>query len=82
MISRRSKKKHGKKVKTILLLKSSFPFVIVQDILTKPAEEFGNDDMLEELWAKRAFDHAELYFNLLCSVNFLNIFIINKSRSQ
>lgn len=32
------------------------------------AEEFGNNEMLEELWAKKAFDHAELHFNILCSV--------------
>lgn len=25
--------------------------------------------MLEELWAKKAFEHAELHFNLLCSVD-------------
>ncbi|CRK93093.1 CLUMA_CG006601, isoform A [Clunio marinus] len=40
-----------------------------QDILKRPAEEFGNDSMLEELWAKKAFEHAETHFNLLCSVD-------------
>jgi hypothetical protein len=40
-----------------------------QDVLNRPADEFGNDNMLEELWAKRAFEHAELHFNLLCSVD-------------
>lgn len=25
--------------------------------------------MLEELWANKAFEHAELHFNLLCSVD-------------
>jgi hypothetical protein len=37
-------------------------------ILTRPADEFGNDSMLEELWARKAFEHAETHFNLLCSV--------------
>ncbi|KAG5684865.1 hypothetical protein PVAND_014075 [Polypedilum vanderplanki] len=39
------------------------------DILKRPAEEFGNDTLLEELWAKKAFEHAETYFNLLLSVD-------------
>lgn len=42
---------------------------MLQDVLNRPAEEFGNDDLLEELWAKKAFEHAELHFNLLCSVD-------------
>lgn len=42
---------------------------LLQDVLNRPADEFGNDDLLEELWAKKAFEHAELHFNLLCSVD-------------
>ncbi|XP_055323398.1 protein PBDC1 [Sitodiplosis mosellana] len=39
------------------------------DVLSRPAEEFGNDESVEAMWAMRAFDHAEVYFNLLCSVD-------------
>ena len=28
----------------------------------------GNDGRVEELWALKAIEHAEVYFNLLCSV--------------
>uniref|UniRef100_A0A336LKX6 CSON009352 protein n=1 Tax=Culicoides sonorensis TaxID=179676 RepID=A0A336LKX6_CULSO len=37
------------------------------DVLNRPAEEFENDGMVEELWAMKAFDHAEVYFNLISS---------------
>nr|CAG4638828.1 EOG090X0HAI [Cyclestheria hislopi] len=37
-------------------------------VLSRPAEEFVNDSTIEELWAMKAFEHAEIYFNLLCSV--------------
>lgn len=37
--------------------------------MKRPAEEFGNDTLLEELWAKKAFEHAETHFNLLLSVD-------------
>jgi len=40
-----------------------------QDVFSRPADEFENDTLLEELWAKRAFEHAEVHFNLLLSVN-------------
>ncbi|XP_055610042.1 protein PBDC1 [Uranotaenia lowii] len=39
------------------------------DVLNRPAEEFVNDGMVEELWAMKAVDHAEVHFNLLCSVD-------------
>ncbi|XP_053688382.1 protein PBDC1 [Sabethes cyaneus] len=39
------------------------------DVLSRPAEEFGNDGTVEELWAMKAVEHAEVYFNLLCSVD-------------
>nr|SVE70773.1 EOG090X0HAI [Daphnia similis]SVE71402.1 EOG090X0HAI [Daphnia similis]SVE72035.1 EOG090X0HAI [Daphnia similis]SVE72662.1 EOG090X0HAI [Daphnia similis] len=38
-------------------------------VLERPAEEFVNDSMIEELWAIKAFEHAEIYFNLLSSVD-------------
>nr|CAG4642163.1 EOG090X0HAI [Eurycercus lamellatus] len=38
-------------------------------VLDRPADEFVNDTMIEELWAIKAFEHAEIYFNLLSSVD-------------
>ncbi|XP_018328364.1 protein PBDC1 [Agrilus planipennis] len=39
------------------------------DILSRPAEEFENDQSLEAMWAIKAYEHAEVYFNILCSVD-------------
>lgn len=39
------------------------------NILSRPAEEFGNDPSVEGLWAMKALEHAEVYFNILCSVD-------------
>ncbi|GLV43944.1 uncharacterized protein CBL_12760 [Carabus blaptoides fortunei] len=41
----------------------------INELLSRPADEFGNDESLEEMWAAKAFEHAEIYFNLLCSVD-------------
>ncbi|XP_059478546.1 protein PBDC1 [Neocloeon triangulifer] len=38
-------------------------------LLSRPADEFGNDPSIETMWAIKAFEHAEVYFNLLCSVD-------------
>ncbi|CAB3375137.1 Hypothetical predicted protein [Cloeon dipterum] len=38
-------------------------------LLSRPAEEFGNDSSIETMWAVKAYNHAEIYFNLLCSVD-------------
>uniref|UniRef100_A0A1A9WFH0 Polysacc_synt_4 domain-containing protein n=1 Tax=Glossina brevipalpis TaxID=37001 RepID=A0A1A9WFH0_9MUSC len=38
-------------------------------LLCRPVEEFGNDGLVEEMWAVKAMDHAEIYFNLLTSVH-------------
>lgn len=38
-------------------------------MLSRPADEFDNDKQLEYLWAEKAYDHNEVYFNLLCSVD-------------
>ena len=46
------------------LLFNLIQWFLLQDVLQKPADEFGNDNMLEELWAKRAFEHAEIHFNV------------------
>lgn len=40
-----------------------------QSALTDSADNYGNDPRLEQLWAMKAMDHAEVYFNLLCSVD-------------
>jgi len=37
--------------------------------LGRPSEEFGNDERVEAMWAIKAMEHAEVYFNLLCSVD-------------
>lgn len=35
-----------------------------QDVLSRPADEFENDNLVEEMWAMKAFEHAEVYFNV------------------
>ncbi|KAF7995776.1 hypothetical protein HCN44_006883 [Aphidius gifuensis] len=40
-----------------------------KSVLSRPAEEFENDSTVEALWAMKAFEHAEVYFNILCSVD-------------
>lgn len=44
-------------------------------VLQQPGDSFGNDASLEMMWAVRAYEHAEIYFNLLVSVDplFLNL---------
>ncbi|XP_061449219.1 protein PBDC1-like [Rhineura floridana] len=37
--------------------------------LSLPAEAFGNDPRVETMWAMKAFQHAEVYFNLISSVD-------------
>ena len=39
-----------------------------QSVLNAGPEELGNDGRVEELWAMKAIEHAEVYFNLLCAV--------------
>lgn len=38
-------------------------------VLDKPAEEFVNNENIEQLWAMKAFEHAEVYFNLLSAID-------------
>lgn len=40
-----------------------------KEALEAPADQFGNDGRVEQLWAMKAMEHAEVYFNLLCSVD-------------
>ncbi|XP_078421524.1 protein PBDC1 isoform X1 [Cetorhinus maximus] len=37
--------------------------------LSLPADAYGNDPNLEMIWAMKAYQHAEIYFNLICSVD-------------
>ncbi|KAJ7305332.1 hypothetical protein JRQ81_011252 [Phrynocephalus forsythii] len=37
--------------------------------LSLPAEAFGNDPSVEMVWAVKAYQHAEVYFNLISSVD-------------
>ncbi|KAJ8664543.1 hypothetical protein QAD02_006205 [Eretmocerus hayati] len=38
-------------------------------VLSRPAEEFDNDPTIEAMWAMKAMEHADIYFNILCSVD-------------
>ncbi|XP_065146570.1 protein PBDC1 [Paramisgurnus dabryanus] len=37
--------------------------------LSLPAEAYGNDAQLEVMWAMKAYNHAEIYFNLISAVD-------------
>ncbi|XP_062453052.1 protein PBDC1 [Rhea pennata] len=43
--------------------------------LSLPADAYGNDPSVEMMWAMKAYQHAEVYFNLISSVDpkFLNL---------
>ncbi|KAJ9581257.1 hypothetical protein L9F63_023563 [Diploptera punctata] len=38
--------------------------------LNRSADEYGNDPTVEKMWAMKAFNHADIYFNILCSIKF------------
>ncbi|KAI4489825.1 PREDICTED: protein PBDC1 isoform X1 [Polistes canadensis] len=38
-------------------------------VLSRSAEEFENDQSVEAMWTMKAIEHAEVYFNILCSVD-------------
>ncbi|KAH8368454.1 hypothetical protein KR084_011848, partial [Drosophila pseudotakahashii] len=38
-------------------------------LLSRPADEFGNDSLVEELWCVKALEHAEVHFNLITSIH-------------
>ncbi|XP_062995338.1 protein PBDC1 [Elgaria multicarinata webbii] len=38
-------------------------------MLSLPAEAFGNDPNVEMVWAVKAYQHAQVYFNLISSVD-------------
>ncbi|XP_047346692.1 protein PBDC1 [Vespa velutina] len=39
------------------------------NVLSRSAEEFENDPSVEVMWTIQAMEHAEVYFNILCSVD-------------
>ncbi|XP_033118615.1 protein PBDC1-like [Anneissia japonica] len=41
----------------------------VQNALSQPADKYVNDSSLEMQWAMKAFKHAEVYYNLISSVD-------------
>nr|XP_019960629.1 PREDICTED: protein PBDC1 [Paralichthys olivaceus] len=41
----------------------------VAHALSLPADAYGNDPRLEAMWAMKAYNHAEVYFNLISSVD-------------
>ncbi|KAM5173027.1 protein PBDC1 [Mantella aurantiaca] len=41
----------------------------VAQALSLPAESYGNDPNVEMVWAMKAYQHAEVYFNLIASVD-------------
>lgn len=43
--------------------------IACKNVLSRPAEEFENDPSVEAMWAIKAMEHAEVYFNILCSVD-------------
>jgi hypothetical protein len=62
-------------ISRIIILNFEIPcmvfFVSLQDVLSRPADEFGNDNLVEELWAMKAYEHAEVYFNVRLNPLFL-----------
>ncbi|KAL7299849.1 hypothetical protein TKK_0007183 [Trichogramma kaykai] len=42
-------------------------------VLSRPAEEFENDQTIEAMWAMKCMQHANIYFNLLSSVDPKNL---------
>ena len=48
---------------------SADQLLAVTSVLSRPADEFDNDPSVEAIWAMKAMEHAEIYFNLLCSVD-------------
>ncbi|XP_075063262.1 protein PBDC1 [Mixophyes fleayi] len=41
----------------------------VAEALSLPAESYGNDPNVEMVWAMKAYQHAEVYYNLVSSVD-------------
>ena len=41
----------------------------MNDVFSRPADEFVNDPALEGLWAMKAVDHMKIHFNLIRSID-------------
>ena len=41
----------------------------ISELLTRPAEEFGNDPQIEVAWLSTAVRHMETYYKLITSVS-------------
>ncbi|XP_065213521.1 protein PBDC1 [Planococcus citri] len=39
------------------------------DALSQPAESYGNSEQVEYMWARSAYEHAEIHYDLLLSVD-------------
>ena len=48
--------------------------------LNAPADEYGNDSRVEALWAMKAMEHAEVYFNVSVDLpeQLVTIWLVNK----
>ena len=48
--------------------------------LNAPADEYGNDSRVEALWAMKAMEHAEVYFNVSVDLpeQTVTIWLVNK----
>lgn len=45
----------------------------VAQALSLPAEAYGNDPNVEMIWAMKAYQHAEVYFNIISAVDPRNL---------
>ena len=48
-------------------------------VLSRPAEEFDNDPLVESLWLQKAVSHMEIYFNLITSLPSLKSLKLTKN---
>nr|ACO11154.1 UPF0368 protein Cxorf26 homolog [Caligus rogercresseyi] len=42
--------------------------IAAAETLGRPSDEFGNDERVEAIWVMKAIEHADVYFNILCSI--------------
>ena len=49
---------------TFFLFQGAEGLLAAASTLGRPLEEFGNDERVEALWAIKAMEHAEVYFNV------------------
>ena len=48
-------------------------------MLSRPADEFVNDPLVESLWLQKAVSHMEVYFNLITSLPSLKTLKLTKN---